>query len=162
MSIKSQIEIERKYLLANIPQDIKKQSAERIVITQFFEGDIKYRMSTYMVEGKRVCERIVKKHIGGITNSEDIEEISYEVYEEVFNSIKKIPIIKHRFVIYSGDLKLEIDVFLNIKLIICEVEIAHTGYQVKLPDFILNEIIKEVSEDRFFSNKNLFEILNKN
>lgn len=162
MSIKSQIEIERKYLLANVPRDLAKLSSEKIIITQFFVDNVKYRMSTYTVKGERFCEKIIKTHVGGITNFEDTEIISYEEYEKAFSEAGKIPIIKLRYEILWGGLKFEVDVFSNIKLIICEVELTDPKYRVNLPEIISNEVIKEVSEDPFFSNRNLFQILNRN
>jgi CYTH domain-containing protein len=54
-----------------------------------------------------------------------------------------------------GDLKWEIDVFKDIRLIVAEIELPKGDYKYEVPKFIKDLTIMDVTNHKEFSNKRL-------
>ena len=161
----SNYEVERKFLLKNLP---KLKFDKIFYIEQYYLKDNDgYSDRVRKIEErdeKTLYLRTLKKRK---TNraSEDIET---EISEKEFRKFKKnykSGIIKIRHIINNGGFKWEIDKFKNINLIMAEVEIITNSNnldetineinEVKLPNFIEDNLIMEVSDFKSFSNRSL-------
>ena len=157
-------EIERKFLLKNLP-DVKYDKT--YLIYQYYledDGDWTDRIRKISSSDEIVYLRTRKLKVSKLANEEDEFEITIEEYEELKkSSISKV--VKKRHLINYGDYKWEVDVFTNINLILCELEIVTTKDKLdemteklsnmELPLFIKRNLITEVSDMRKFSNKSL-------
>lgn len=161
-------EIERKFLLKKLPE-LKYEKV--IEVEQYYidtnESGLTKRVRSSKLNGEVKYYYTEKKFIQTDSTSTN-EEIEYEITEEKFEELKKESnsyITKKRHVISDGQRNWEIDLFTNIYLIMAEVEFLATednmdkvskevkNYQV--PNFIAENLIKEVSESKKFSNKRL-------
>ena len=73
-------------------------------------------------------------------------------------------ISKERLIYPDGDLKWEVDVFNNgHHLIVAEIEVPSMEFEVKIPKFINDKLLMEVTGMKQFSNRNLSnKYVNKN
>jgi CYTH domain-containing protein len=158
-------EIERKFLLKKLPNI---EYDEVVYMKQYYlktgEG---YSDRIRRLESKEgiFYQRTKKKRTGSRINQEKEKEISVEK----FNKLKKKAISKiekFRHIKYDGEYKWEIDIFKNLDLVIGEIEIVVEGEDnlteitnkinsFPLPEFIIENLIMEVSDFKPFSNKRL-------
>ncbi|MEK6828532.1 MAG: hypothetical protein AABY15_00165 [Nanoarchaeota archaeon] len=160
MKKENNLEIERKFLLKNIPNF--KESVKKIIIHQIYvdvDGKInRYRMSedvdSSIVNPNRVYHVCNKKSLSpGV-----FEEIESEISKDVFDSMLKKEhrsILKTRHVYEHGGLKWEIDVYHDMKLVMLEVELEDINQPITIPEVIEEQMIVEVTGQRVFSNYNL-------
>lgn len=160
-SITSKLEIERRFLLIDAP---KNTFNERLLICQWFketnEGIFRFRKVTNFTNQELWFEKIKKVQIEPGVNEETIFEIDRNNFLPYSEEIP-LQIKKHRYIYHRNGLKFEIDVFQDIKLVILEVELNDKNDEIIFPDFIQELIIKEITDQREFSNYNLAKILNK-
>jgi len=161
------LEIERKFLLKSLPNI---RESEIIKIDQF------YKRSGELWERVRLCEsnvsgisyvHTIKKNISKGVNIED----EYLITESQFYDFKKSCelgeeyryISKERWIYpYDEDpnLKWEIDKFNDgYHIIIAEIEIPKKSYDLKIPSFLEDLILLEVTGLKQFSNRNLSKII---
>lgn len=158
----SKIEIERKFLLKSIPN---KDPIDSIKIDQF-----------YLKNSHGVWERVrkwedthgvryihtVKKSISKFENLEDEKDVSIDFYQKFKDKclsgkydsrfIKKV---RHTYPADSG-LIWEVDEFCNgYRLVVGEIEIPTKSFKVKIPGFIKEVLLLEVSGMKQFSNRSL-------
>ena len=152
------IEIERKFLIVT---DIKEilEASDLVVhnIEQFYEEGHRYRETLKRnVSGTLIntYEKIEKKALAHTVNMETILEVTEDEYEEAKERAKDI-IVKSRYHVPYKDLVFEIDVFRDLSLILCEVELKEVDQEVIFPPFLSNFILLEVSSLPEFSNSNL-------
>lgn len=144
-----QIEKERKWLLKNFPNNI--DPYDYIFIEQIYFNNFRFRKSSYKT-GRIEYEKIIKKTLNTGVN----EEEHFSCTAEEFINIKGPKILKKRYCLKLKDsLVAEIDVFVNLHLIVMEVENIEIFDDIKFPDFIKECIIMEVTAFSQFSNKNL-------
>ena len=157
-------EIERKFLLKILP-NVKYNKTYSIY--QYYledDGDWTDRIRKVSSSDAIIYLRTRKLKVSRLANEEDEFEITREEYEELKKScVSKV--IKKRHVINYGDYKWEVDVFSNINLILCELEMVTTKDKLdemtekianmELPLFIQRNLIIEVSDMTNFSNKSL-------
>tara|TARA_R110000772_G_scaffold20466_5_gene56933 strand:+ start:92829 stop:93323 length:495 start_codon:yes stop_codon:yes gene_type:complete len=157
-------EIERKFLLKNLPE-VKYDKI--LLIYQYYledDGDWTDRIRKISSSDGIIYLRTRKLKVSRLANEEDEIEITIEEYEEIKKSaVSKV--IKKRHVINYGDYKWEVDLFTNINIILCELEIVTTKDKldemtdklsnIEMPLFIQRNLITEVSDMTNFSNKSL-------
>jgi CYTH domain-containing protein len=161
------IEIERKFLLKSLP-NIK--ADDKFVINQYYlknKSNIWERARTYHSEksGDSYIHTI-KKQISKSVNLEDENEMSelefLDFKKKCEDSINSKFISKERYIYNDGDLKWEVDVFGNgYNLVIAELEIPKKSFRIKIPDFIHDVLLIEVTGLKQFSNKFLSLDMNK-
>lgn len=163
-NIKSNLEIERRFLLKRLP-DIKFEMI--LEITQCYlspKGDSeteRVRAVTKIIDGNVVGDQwihTIKKSTDGLGVIEIEKDINWEDYslgkEHSDRKISKTRyIIKHN----SDGIYWEIDVFKNLNIIIAEIEIPSEDYKLQIPEFINPYILMEVTGMKQFSNSNLAE-----
>ncbi len=163
----SKIEIERKFLLKSIP---KIKPYESINIDQYYlknKSGIWERVRKMEYSSCIKYIHTIKKSISKIENLEYEKEVSRDEYvdfkSKCFSSQDSKFIKKIRHIFPDGDLYWEVDEFDNgYSLIIAEIEIPNKSFKLKIPDFIKDVNLLEVSGLKQFSNKNLsLDINNK-
>lgn len=170
---KDGLEIERRFLLANVPnlsryKNVVDYSIEQHYIEPPVEGQV-YRLRTQCEvlrkdleasPGKAEYFRTTKESVSHGIVKEVEHKISKNKYlEELYGAInnKKIlgSIFKQRTVVKHKNLTWEIDKFRNIHLIIAEVELDDLDSLKKLPEFINKVSIMEVTGVKELSNYSL-------
>ena len=154
------IEIERKFLLKSIP---KGDPVETIDIFQWYlknsEGIWERARSCYSDVKGFYFVHTVKKNIAPGINEEDEKEISSDEFNQFVESCKLGQskfISKKRMIYPDGELKWEVDIFNNgYHLIVAEIEVPSMDYEVKVPKFINDKLLIEVTGMKQFGNRNL-------
>lgn len=145
------LEFERKFLLLKQPV-LKADIVQRV--EQHYFGDSN-RIRRVSVEGEPdKFYHTVKKNLRVGVNLEDEKRIEREEYYNFLEKSKSF-IIKHRHCYFIGGLKWEVDVFEDINLVVAEVEYSKENQKIKIPKFIEDVMIMEVTKYRQFSNKNI-------
>ena len=143
-------EFERKFLLLKQPV-LKADIVYRV--EQHYMGDERIRRTS--TEGKEdVFYHTIKKNIRPGVNIENERIITRAEYYTFLERSKSF-IIKYRHYYFIDDLKWEIDVFVDMNLVVAEVEYPEEDYKIKIPKFIEDVMILEVTKLREFSNKSI-------
>lgn len=158
---KANLEIERKFLLKNVP-NFGKRKWTSLDISQFYFNSrgkrIRYRESINK-DGKSTYYSTKKKLISKGT----YEEIEFIITEKKFckilfdKTVDKRIIKKTRFIYEYKGFKFEIDKFTNMNLVVMEIELDNIYQKIPFPDFIAEKIILEVTDLREFTNFSLSE-----
>lgn len=151
-------EIERKWLMTNVPQNII--ADELILIEQWYrpsqQGIVRYRRSVGSNQ-QTLFEKIIKTKIAvGINSEESIPVHGDKFYAEIESGMKYIR--KTRRVYHFNGMKFELDDFQSLKLVMLEVEGPTQEFlnkTIEFPDFLQPLVIKEVTGDDAFSNFSL-------
>ena len=154
------VEIERRFILRNLPP-IARKYATALSIVQFYresdEGVIRYRM-TVPEKGVNISyEKIIKLPVSKGINTEQTLPITKESFQQEVNDSMRY-IAKKRFAFQWGKHKFEFDVFEDIKLVILEVELDNLEEDIIFPDSIKREIIAEITGMKEFSNYNMARV----
>lgn len=156
------LEIERKYLLKDMP---RVKPDDFMEIEQFYcenkRHKTKYRL------------RIINRWVGNKKETTYVQTIKRKiengVYEEheiglnkgAFDDLfryAKTRLSKWRYIYkINKTLKWEVDIYRDMKLVIAEIELPKKNHKFKIPDYIKNKIIMEVTEFDEFTNFNLSE-----
>lgn len=148
------LEIERKFLLKRKP-DIKFDETK--LISQFYcIGKPDFRIRETTIKGRKTYHLTIKKKISDLTYDEFEKEITKKEFDTKLKKAKRF-IFKVRYIKKVGKLKWEVDVYNNLDLVVAEIEIPSEKYHLKLPKFIQDSLIMEVTQFRNFSNKSLSE-----
>jgi len=169
---KENLEIERKFLLKRFPDsELDKKfpldSEENLHKLLIYEIEQYY----FKVDGKklrfrlRFCENNgitqyfqTEKHVISSGVFEEIEsEIGLQEFLEVFkdNKNKGSVIKKTRYSFEENGLLWEIDKYTNIDIVTLEVELDDINQDIKIPKFLKDMIITELTGKKEFSNHNL-------
>lgn len=155
---KINLEIERRFLLKNIPNFAGKKWTY-FEIYQFYVNDngkrVRYRESIQQ-NCKPIYYSTQKKLISKGTYEEKEREVSEKIFRKKFKDSKnKTEISKLRYVYQYKGLKFEIDSFDKMRLVVMEIELKDINQTIHFPDFIFKEIILEVTELKELGNFNL-------
>ena len=155
-------EIERVYLLDRLPElDVLDARMETWRIDQGYLVPTEAPVSDVLKEGRiRRVElpdgeirfiHTIKRGLGLVR-----EEHETEISEEEFNRLWPLTdgrrIRKVRTRIQEGALTWELDRFLDIELVLAEVELPEVETVVELPEWLKPRIVREVTEDPAFRN----------
>ena len=152
------LEIERKFLLLKKPS-LKADTVYRV--EQHYCGDERIRRKSREGEDD-VFYHTIKKNIRPGVNSEDEKKISRDEYYSLLEKSKS-HIVKYRHYYFIGKYTFEVDIFEDINLVVMEVEFKDEkeSETFKMPKFFEHLVLKEVTDIREFSNKNISKKLNK-
>ena len=167
----TEIEIERKFVLSDIPFDVKRGLKPSSTISQFYieddndpEKTFRVRATTFQNETTYVRTiKIPIEKTNSIGQYEAEDEISEEEFQDYIKKANK-RISKTRRVYYIDGNKWEFDNFMDFDLVMCELEmIAKTSeeaeevekklFNVEIPEQIQKVLIKEVTGDKEYSNR---------
>lgn len=145
-------EIERRWLV-KIPPNIEEFPCESI------EQDYLSPESGFQGRIRRLDDRFIYTEKARTGNSAVRIENEREISEEEYLSLKKHTILntikKRRYLIPSGELTFELDVFENTVesgIGILEAELSSESDSLCIPGFI--EVIQEVTYDEYYTNRN--------
>ncbi|MGF7048136.1 CYTH domain-containing protein [Paenibacillus sp. DS2015] len=162
------LEIERKFLLPEVPHDLIKQgvlsvrSEQRIEQTYLAMDDnqeLRVRRIVDIPSG--VVEHTHTFKVGNGLSREEIEYgISESIYKQITQAFRAIPLTKTRITAMWGDIVIEIDCYDQIKLTVVEVEFNSledaTGFVAPV------WFGKDISADKQYSNKKVWKELQSN
>lgn len=154
------LEIERRFLLKRIPKDLI--AIKFLSIVQYYdkENGIRYRETQDRGTLERKWEKIKKSTLGFGINEEVDLPITEEVFYKEIALLKWKPRISKRRIVYKFidyPQTFEVDIFEDMALVICEVELKETYELIVFPPEIQKEIIKEITGEIRFSNMHLAE-----
>lgn len=169
--MKSNLEIERRFLLRGLPNGRSGGKDEELFIHQYYLPQTdpnsieRYRsvMTKGPLDGSLRCNdsyryyHTIKNFLGGITCEEIEKEITLNEFVPVMELYDRM-IQKRRLIYYTYDnLKWEIDDFEynGDFLVIAEIEIPSEDYELKIPEWLQDDIIIEITGMKEFSNSNL-------
>lgn len=148
------VEIERKYLLRELPPVCLGREADEI--------DQGY------LPGERLVERVRRKRgpsgvkyvrtvkLGeGMVRIEVEEECTEEVFTQLWPLTEGRRLTKRRYTIEDGELAWEIDAFTDRDLVLAEIELPSEGIEVKIPDWLAPYVEREVTGESAYVNVNL-------
>ena len=155
------LEIEKRLLLKRLP--LHDELFDEIhFIEQYYTPTGRYRhVEMYSNKNNKEITKYIhtiKKSVSKGVNEEIEVEISLSEFSKAIEKSTKF-ISKNRFIKKAGKYKWEIDEFIDVNLIIAEIEV-HTKKElktVKLPKYIKENLIMEITGIKEFSNFNLAE-----
>jgi len=157
---KDNLEIERKFLLKDVP-NIPEDEVKVLIIHQVYikeDGVVKrYRMTAD--GGNRIYHECIKTQLGPGKFIEDEREVSDELFRDKLDQDHRY-IKKTRHVYNSNGLRWEIDKYQEISLVVMEVEFEseddfNNFNDSKIPEIIKGSVIIELTGKKEFSNYNL-------
>jgi CYTH domain-containing protein len=160
---KSGNEIERRFLLSELPDNSVLLTCERLFFktVYLYTGDPELRLREVinLTDGASVKSTysMAAKFGGGMTRYEVLNEIPKELFESRFESGEFPVINKLRFKKRARGLVWEVDNFAATLrfngLYVAEVELKSRNQKVAIPSWL--KVEKEVTDDPRYSNKNL-------
>lgn len=150
-----QYEVERKYLLRGRPEFPR--------ATAILEIDQGY------LPGQRLAERLRRQRhpdggttyfrtikVGsGVRRMELEEETDARTFEHLWVLTEGRRLTKRRYIVPHGDDVWEIDEFTDRPLWLAELELDHPDAGVEIPPWLAPMIVREVTDEREYSNRNL-------
>ncbi len=157
------LEIERKFLVKRLP---KKKPLSIIHIDQYYWRNPKgvwERVRTWHSnDGSKRWIHTIKKYVSkgvNIEDEKDITELEYKRFVKKCSSVSQSgKVINKTRHIYMdlNKMKWEIDIFnSNVAIIMAEVELPKKNFRLKIPKFMKEILLLEVTELKNFSNRNL-------
>lgn len=151
----SDIEIERKYLLRELPPFPRTEAVleidqgylpgeklvERVRRQQSQAGDVRYFRTVKLGSG---VERLELE-----------EETDRRVFEHLWQLTEGRRLKKRRYVVPNGEDMWEIDEFLDRPLVLAELELDRADAKVSIPGWLKPVLVREVTDERQYTNRSL-------
>lgn len=148
------VEIERKFLLSAMPNDMPKAQVRRVAQGYLPGTRLVERVRSVRDDGRTRYYRTVK--VGtGVVRTEWEEETTKAVFDALWPLTKGRRVKKRRHVVADGALTWEIDEFTDRALVLAEVELPHAETAVEFPEWLASVMVREVTDDPAFLNVNL-------
>jgi adenylate cyclase len=148
------IEIERKYLLRELPR-----FPRPIAVLELDQG---------YIPGINVKERVRRetsaagvryfrtmKTGSGVVRTELEDETDERMFTHLWALTEGRRVKKRRYVVPSGDDRWEIDEFLDRPLVLAELELEQADAPVTIPDWLEPVLVREVTDEAGFTNRSL-------
>lgn len=155
------LEIERKFLLKNLPilPDNRWDRILNIEQSYFTDSDGKTSRVRTQADEKELKFFLTQKELisHGVFEEKESEITQKEYFEylpKFERTLRKIRYVKK----FGAHLKWEIDVYLTVKLITAEIELLKIDQEFEFPDYIKENVIMELTGMREFSNYSLANI----
>ena len=148
------IEIERKYLLSEMPPSLEGRPY-REIDQGYIPGErLQERVRRVRTDGDEWYLRTVK--VGsGIRRIELQEDTDRKTFEVLWPLTRGRRVIKRRYRIPEGRLVWEVDEFTDRDLVLAEVELPSEDVKPKLPEWIAPYVVREVTGEPEFLNVTL-------
>jgi adenylate cyclase len=150
------LEIERKYLLNGFPA--LPAGAERTEIEQGWlpqSADGTRERLRRLVTASEVRFYSTIKRGSGLSRIEHERTISAEEFAQAWPHTQGCRIRKERYRVAAGELTWEIDRFLDLPLVVAEIELPAEDAVVEIPDWLARCIAREVTFDGRYTNRAL-------
>ena len=149
------VEIERKYLLRELPR-----MPRTSVVLEIDQG---------YLPGIRVLERVRRERSDagvtryfrtikmgrGVVRTELEDETDQQLFEHLWVLTEGKRVRKRRYVVPDGDDRWEIDEFLDRPLVLAELELDRADAPVTLPDWLEPVVVREVTDEAGYTNRSL-------
>ncbi|HXZ84653.1 MAG TPA: CHAD domain-containing protein [Myxococcota bacterium] len=144
-------EIERKYLLRDLPERVR--GAEAVEIEQGYlpGGVVRERLRRAVGPRGARLTRTVKLGTG-VVRAEFEEEISEHEFARLWPLTEGARLRKRRYRVPAGALVWEIDAFSDRPLFLAEIELPTEDTPVEIPEWLEPYLVREVTSDPEFSN----------
>ncbi len=151
---RSGVEIERKYLLSQLP-DILPSVAVRFISQGYLPGErlVERIRRSRTDDGERFYRTV--KFGTGIVRTELEEECTREVFEALWPLTVGKRVEKRRHVIPDGPLNWEIDEFTDRRLVLAEIELPSADAVPEFPSWLVPYVEREVTGEAEYVNANL-------
>lgn len=148
-------EIERKYLLRELPADVARHPSLEIDQGYIPGAKIRERVRR-IVDGTSVRYTRTIKLGSGVERFEFEEPATPEFFEAVWPLTVGHRLRKRRYLVRSTtDATWEVDEFLDRSLVLAELELAHADEEIVMPKEIAAVLEREVTDDSAYSNYRL-------
>ena len=148
------LEIERKYLLKHLPEEVRGAPAAEIWQGWIPGERLQERLRRIKRDEREDLFRTVK--LGrGIQRTEIEERASPALFERMWPLTEGRRVLKRRYVVEDAGRKWEIDEFLDRRLYLAEVELPAVNAEVNLPKWLVRAVEREVTGEDAFVNVNL-------
>lgn len=148
------IEIERKYLLTDLPPEVANHGCRQIDQGYLPGKLLQERVRRIRSEGGERYVRAVKLG-AGIRRIELQEESSPELFEALWPLTEGHRVTKVRYSVPDGDLTWEVDRFTDRDLVLAEVELKSESERPPLPGWLAPHVAREVTGEPEYLNVNL-------
>jgi CHAD domain-containing protein/CYTH domain-containing protein len=150
----SDVEIERKYLLSDLPAEAR--AAPAVEIEQgYLPGErLTERLRHLRDNGSERWVRTVKLGSGTV-RTEVEEETTHEVFAALWPLTDGRRVRKRRYALVDGPLTWQIDEFLDRDLVLAEVELPSANVVVEPPTWLAPLVVREVTDEPDFANATL-------
>ncbi|HEY2066481.1 MAG TPA: CHAD domain-containing protein, partial [Gemmatimonadaceae bacterium] len=153
-------EIERKYLLRELPPEVGAAPTSEIEQGYLPGARVAERLRR-MVDvdtgDGNEHERLLRtvKVGNGLSRTEIEEEMPRDVFEAMWPLTEGRRVRKRRYRVHDGPLTWEIDEFLDRELVIAEVELGRADAEVEIPAWLERHVVREVTAEPEYANQNL-------
>ena len=148
-------EIERKYLLKALPA--LPPSVDVLEIDQGYIPGVelheRLRRQVHR-DGTTRYFRTVKFGMG-VERTEIEDETDRKTFDHLWLLTAGLRIRKRRYLVANGVDLWEVDEFTDRPLVLAELEMPRADYRVVLPDWLTPVLVREVTEEREYSNRSL-------
>jgi CHAD domain-containing protein/CYTH domain-containing protein len=148
------LEIERKFLLAELPALAARSPAAEIEQGWLPGTKLVERLRHTRTPGGDEYFRTVK--VGsGIARVELEEPAAEDVFQSLWPLTEGKRVRKRRYTVEDGGLRWEVDEFLDRNLVLAEVELPNLGLRPDLPEWLVPVVVREVTGEPAYLNVNL-------
>lgn len=167
------IEIEKKWLIKKLPKLTDRfQKHDVLEIAQYYLSPTERIRSSYnMKTNETIYEHFFKEYVSKGSSVEEVKEITYNEYCNYLKTsadIKYISKVRHTYYDTHTGLKLEIDNFIDMQLMMLEIEfqsivksIEEVEKVFQMPQEIVPLIIFDATGVKEFSNYHLAHLYQK-
>lgn len=148
------VEIERKYLLRDLPERVRGAESTELEQGYLPGGVVRERLRRAVGPRGARFTRTVKLGTG-IVRAEFEEELPEPEFARLWPLTAGARLRKRRFRVPDGALVWEIDEFLDRELVLAEIELPTADSEVVVPEWLAASIVREVTDEPAFSNLRL-------
>jgi CYTH domain-containing protein len=147
----SHVEIERKFLLKELPK--LPQGAELVEIEQGYLGDGTTPERLRRARSGRDVRHFRTVKLGrGESRVEMEQELSAEEFARLWPGTEGCRVEKRRHRVRAAQGVWEIDEFTDRDLVLAELEIPEAGLRIELPDWLAPSVLRDVTDDPAYGN----------
>ena len=151
---KGRVEIERKFLLRELPERLRGQPAALVTQGWLPGTDLHERVRRSRGPGGEAYSRTLKFG-NGVVRTEIEEETSREVFDALWPLTDGCRVEKRRYEVREGDRVWEVDEFADRDLVLAEVELESEHSDVEVPGWLKPYVVREVTDEPEYVNLNL-------
>jgi CYTH domain-containing protein len=148
------VEIERKFLLTELPERVRSEGASEVSQGWIPGADLQERVR-WVRNGRGEEFTRTLKFGTGIRRTEIEEETTRDVFESLWALTAGRRVEKRRYEVPEGDLVWEIDQFTDRDLVLAEVELPTEDSEVRVPGWLKPYVVREVTDEAEYVNLNL-------
>ncbi len=149
-----QVEVERKYLLRSVPDEVRTHPVKELVQGYVPGGEIRERLRK-IGQGADARYRRTLKAGRGIQRIEVEEDIDEALFEQLWPATAGARVHKRRYTVRVGERSWEIDEFLDRDLVLAEVELTNANAVPAIPAWLQPHLVREVTDESAYVNMNL-------